>query len=140
MPVRRRCRQPDGLRQAEDHYATGMNPSRLAGYEGACFVRLCRPERALPALQQAVTLLDPQAVRRQSTLLTDMGIAYAQQGHIEEACTFAKQALAITTHTRSLSVLERVRLVRRELEPWKEAEDVKDLEKHLDMTFASITV
>jgi len=124
----------------EDHYATGMNPSRLAGYEGACFVRLRRPERALPALQQAVTLLDPQAVRRQSTLLTDMGIAYAQQGHIEEACTFAKQALAITTHTRSLSVLERVRLVRRELEPWKEAEDVKDLEKHLDMTFASITV
>jgi len=124
----------------EDHYATGMNPSRLAGYEGACFVRLRRPERALPALQQAVTLLDPQAVRRQSTLLTDIGIAYAQQGHIEEACTFAKQALAITTHTRSLSVLERVRLVRRELEPWKEAEDVKDLEKHLDMTFASITV
>ena len=92
------------------------------------------------ALQQAVALLDPQAVRRQSTLLTDIGIAHAQQGHIEEARTFAKQALAITTHTRSLSVLERVRLVRREMEPWKEAEGVKDLEKHLDMTFASITV
>jgi hypothetical protein len=46
----------------EDRYATGFNPSRLAGYEGACFVRLRQPERALPALQQAVALLDPQAI------------------------------------------------------------------------------
>ncbi len=37
------AREPLG----EDYYATGFNPSRLAGYEGACFVRLHRPERAL---------------------------------------------------------------------------------------------
>ena len=67
----------------EDRYATGFNPSRLAGYEGACFVRLRQPDRALPALQQALTLLDPQAIRRQSTLFTDMGIAYAQQGDMQ---------------------------------------------------------
>jgi DNA-binding SARP family transcriptional activator len=30
----------------EDRYATGFNPSRLSGYEGACFVRLRQPERA----------------------------------------------------------------------------------------------
>ncbi len=65
----------------EDRYATGFNPSRLAGYEGACFVRLRQPERALPALQQALALLDPQAIRRQSTLFTDIGIAHAQQGN-----------------------------------------------------------
>jgi len=56
----------------EDRYATGFNPSRLAGYEGACFVRLRQPDRALPALQQALALLDPQAIRRQSTLFTDI--------------------------------------------------------------------
>ena len=123
----------------EDCYAIGFNPSRLAGYEGACFVRLRQPERALPALQQAVALLDPQAIRRRSTLFTDMGIAHAQQGHIQQACALAVQALAITTQTKSLSVLERVRLLRRELEPWKEAEAVQDLEKHLDATFALIT-
>jgi DNA-binding SARP family transcriptional activator len=97
----------------EDHYATGFNSSRLAGYEGACFVRLRQPERALPALQQAVTLLDPQAIRRRSTLLTDMGIAQAQQGRVQQACALAIQALSITTQTKSLSVLERVRLLRR---------------------------
>src|SRR5205085_9012844 len=91
----------------EDHYATGFNPSRLAGYEGACFVRLHRPERALPALQHALALLDPQAIRRQSTLFTDMGIAYAQQGNIQQACKLACQALDITMHTKSRAVLER---------------------------------
>lgn len=123
----------------EDRYATGMNSSRLAGYEGACFVRLRRPERALPVLQQAAALLDPQAVRRQSTIFTDMGMAYAQQGNIHEACKHAKYALVLTTQTKSLSVLERVRLVRQELEPWREIGSVQELEKHLDTMFALIT-
>jgi tetratricopeptide (TPR) repeat protein len=118
----------------DDRYATGFSPSRLAGYEGACFVRLREPDRALPALQQALTLLDPQAIRRQSTLFTDMGIAYAQQGDMKRACQFAMQALAITTQTRSLSVLERVRQVYTELEPWKDMEDVKNLERQLETT------
>ncbi|MFL5654308.1 MAG: BTAD domain-containing putative transcriptional regulator [Ktedonobacteraceae bacterium] len=124
----------------EDRYATGFNPSRLAGYEGACFVRLRQPDRALPALQQALALLDAQAIRRQSTLFTDMGIAYAQQGNVQTACTFAIQALAITTQTKSLSVLERVRQVRNELESWKDTEDVKDLERHLETTSIRIVM
>ncbi len=118
----------------EDRYATGFNPSRLAGYEGACFVRLRQPERALPALQQALALLDPQAVRRQSTLLSDLGIAYAQQGNVPLACAFAIQALTITAQTKSLSVLERVRQVHKELEAWKDTEAVKDLERQLETT------
>lgn len=124
----------------EDCYATGFNPSRLAGYEGACFVRLRQPDRALPALQQALALLDPQAIRRQSTLFTDIGIAHAQQGNVQHACQFAIQALAITTQTKSLSVLERVRQVRAELEPWKDTEEIKDLERHLEKTSALIAL
>ncbi len=124
----------------EDRYATGFNPSRLAGYEGACFVRLRQPDRALPALQQALALLDPQAIRRQSTLFTDIGIAHAQQGNVQFACKFAIQALAITTQTKSLSVLERVRQVWKELEAWKDTEEVKDLERHLETTSVLIAI
>ena len=124
----------------EDRYATGFNPSRLAGYEGACFVRLRQPNRALPALQQALALLDSQAIRRQSTLFTDLGIAHAQLGNVQYACTFAIQALAITTQTKSLSVLERVRQVRKELEAWKDTEEVKDLERHLETTSVLIAM
>jgi len=88
----------------------------------------------LPALQQALALLDPQAIRRQSTLFTDMGIAYAQQRNVQVACKFAIQALAITAQTKSLSVLERARQVRKELERWKDTEEVKDLERQLETT------
>ncbi len=57
----------------DDIYATGFNPSRAAGYEGACFVRLRQPERALPALKEAFALCDPTSIRRRSTLLADIG-------------------------------------------------------------------
>lgn len=124
----------------EDQYATGFSPSRLAGYEGACFVRLHQPDRALSALQEALALLDPQAIRRQSTLLSDMGIAYAQQGNIQQACQLAVQALFITQQTKSRSVLERVRTVRTTLEAWKETDEVQYLEKQLDTTSTLITV
>ncbi len=101
-------------------------------------MRLRQPERALPALQQAAALLDPQALRRQSMIFSDMGNAYAQQGNSQEACKYAQHALDLTTQTRSMSVLERVRRVRQELEPWKETESVQALEQHLDATFALI--
>lgn len=125
----------------EDRYATGFNASRLAGYEGACFVRLRQPDRALPALQQALFLLDPQAIRRQSTLLSDMGIAYAQQGNVQKACQLALEALSITKQTKSKFVLERVRSIHAELETSKEiSNNVQELERHLDSVSAFITL
>jgi DNA-binding SARP family transcriptional activator len=138
LTVARRLAEHPSL--GEDRYATGFNPSRLAGYEGACFVRLRQPDRALPALQQALALLDSQAIRRQSTLFTDLGIAHAQLGNVQYACTFAIRALAITTQTKSLSVLERVRQVRNELEAWKDIEEVKDLERQLETTSIRIAM
>jgi hypothetical protein len=63
-----------------------------------------------------------------------MGIAYAQQGDMRHACHYAMQALAITMQTKSLSVLERVRQVYVELEPWKDMDDVKVLGKQLETT------
>lgn len=53
---------------------------------------------------------------------------------MQTACHYAIQALAITTQTKSRSVLERVRQVRKELERWKDTEDVKDLERQLETT------
>ena len=123
----------------EDRYAIGFNPSRLAGYEGACFVHLRQPERALPALERALALLDPEAIRRKSTILTDMGIAYAQQGNVHKACQLAKHALTITLQTKSRTVLERIRRVHSELGAWKETEEVKDLANQIDTVSLLIT-
>jgi hypothetical protein len=65
--------------------------------------------------------------------------ADAQQGNVQEACKLACQALTITMHTKSRAVLERVRTLHRALEPWRETEEVKDLEKQFDTTLAFIT-
>jgi hypothetical protein len=69
-----------------------------------------------------------------------LGITYAQQGNVQYACQFAIQALAITTQTKSLSVLELVRQVRKELEMWKDTEEVKALERHLETTSVLIAM
>ena len=123
----------------EDPYATGFNLSRLAGYKGVCFVHLHKTEAALATLNEALRLAHPLAIRRQSTLLTDIAMAHVQRGEIEEACKLANQALAITSQTNSISVLQRIRNLRHELELWKHTQCVKDLDEQLATTLMSIT-
>ena len=122
-----------------DTYGTGYNPSRAAGYEGSCFVRLHQPERALPALQQALTLCEPTSLRRHSTLIADIGTVYAQLGDVNAACRLINKSLEITDQTKSLVVLQRVYKARRDLEPWKDSPEVKNLDEHIAKTFASLT-
>ncbi len=124
---------------ADDVYATGFNPSRAAGYNGACFVRLHQPERALPSLEQALALCDPTSLRRQSTLIADIGTVYAQLGDPKQACRLLGQALEMTMQTKSLVVVQRVCKARRKLNSWEKSEDVKSLDDQIGMTFASLT-
>src|SRR5260370_36580956 len=68
-----RAKNTEDIFLEADPYATGFTPSRLASYEGSCYLRFNQPERALPALQQAMELLDPGAFRKLSRLLSYMG-------------------------------------------------------------------
>ena len=123
----------------EDLYATGFNISRLAGYKGVCFVRLRQPDRALPALHEALRLSQPLSLRRQSTLFTDIATAHAQRGAIEEACTFGQQALALTSQAGSTTIFHRIRKLRNELEAWSDATCVKDFDERLSVTMRAFT-
>jgi hypothetical protein len=90
-------------------------------------------------LQQALSLLDSTAIRRRATLLTDIGAVHAQIGNVQEACTFAGQALAINAQiTRSLNTLQRIADVRDMLAPWKESEFVKEFDEQYAKTITSI--
>lgn len=128
---------PDTL--DDDRYATGFNPSRAAGYEGACFVRLHKPELALPALEQAFALCDPASLRRQSTLIADVGTVHAQLGNPKEACRLLSQALDMTMQTKSLVVVQRVCKARNELNHWKQSAVVKTLDAQIADTFTALT-
>ena len=122
-----------------DLYATGFNTSRLAGYKGSCFVRLGKPELARFALNEALRSLNPSAIRRQSTLFTDLARTHIQQNEVEEACKLAGQALTFTIQTHSLSVLQRIRSVCEELDRWKETQCVKELNSQFSITLKIIT-
>jgi tetratricopeptide (TPR) repeat protein len=114
-----------------DTYVTGFDISRQLGYEGACFVRLHQPERAVPILQKALDSISPAAIRRCATLYTDMSSAYAQLGEVEPACSFARQALDITARIKSPSTLQRLYDVRGELKPWKTNTPVMSLTEQM---------
>src|SRR5579859_482587 len=122
-----------------DSYATGFNPSRLAGYKGVCFLHLRQPELARSSLNKALELLNALAIRRQSRLYTDLATSYLQQEEVEEACKIAAQALRITAQTGSLSVLQRINGLRDELERWKDMQCVKDLNEQFATALMSIT-
>lgn len=122
----------------DDRYATGFNPSRAAGYEGACFVRLHQPELALPALEQALAWCDPTSLRRQSTLIADIGTVHAQLGNPKEACRLLSQALAMTMQTKSLVVVQRVCKARNEMKRWMQSAEVKTLDAQIADTFTAL--
>jgi tetratricopeptide (TPR) repeat protein/transcriptional regulator with XRE-family HTH domain len=124
---------------ADDMYGTGFNPSRVSGYEGSCFVRLRQPERALPALKEAFEQCDPASLRRRSTLLADIGTVHAQLGDVETACSFILQALDVTEQTKSLIVLQRIYKGRKELHPWKESNEVKNLDDRVAGLLVTLT-
>jgi tetratricopeptide (TPR) repeat protein len=127
------------VEKMQDLYATGFNLSRLAGYKGACFISLGKPRAARSVLNEALRLLNPSAIRRQSTIFTDLAKTYVQQNEIEEACKLAMQALTLTTQTHSLSTLQRIRGLCDELDRWKETQRVKELNDQFFTTLKTIT-
>jgi tetratricopeptide (TPR) repeat protein len=127
------------LSLTDDIYGTGFNSSRAAGYEGACFMRLHKPELALPALKRAFALCDPAPLRRRSTLLADIGTVHAQLGDFKTASALILQSLDMTDQTKSLVVLQRIYKARAELDPWRHCSEVKILDERVVKTFNTLT-
>ncbi len=124
----------------EDSYWLHFDRSLLGGYQGVCFRRLSHTDNmqrtlflgnAEEALKDALALLTPAMKQRQPTLITDLAGIYIELGKIEEGCECAIQAATMTMQIKSQTNAQRLFLVRRELEPWKDAQYVKDLDERL---------
>ena len=125
--------------QDEDHYSTGFTTARLESYIGVCYIHLNLPEQALVALERAFNLCDMSAIRRRSTILTDQSAAHVLLGNIDHACKLAGQALELTTETRSMHILDRIRAVQREMKQWTATLMVKELDERIKNTLTTIT-
>jgi hypothetical protein len=76
----------------DDTYWTGFNVSRMAGYKGACLVRLGKSTEALKTLTEALNLFGDSSPRRRPRIMVDMAHAYVQDQETEQACKLATQA------------------------------------------------
>ena len=125
---------------AEDDYLIYFDRALLEGYQGVCYRRLYRPdntqsimylEEAQKVLMDALARLDAKRIQRKPTFLTDLADTYVRQGEIEGACVQAIQAVKIADQMKLQKVLQRLFALRQELEPWKDTQHVKNLDKHL---------
>lgn len=124
----------------EDYYSTGFNEARLESYAGVCYMHLEMPEQALTTLQKALSLQETDAIRRRSTILTDKSAALVQLGNIKDACTDMEKALELTIETKSMHVLERIKLVHKQMSLWETNSTVKELADKIESVFTIISI
>lgn len=71
-----------------------FDASRLQALQGACYVRLALPDRARPALEEALAQVS-QSGRRRGMVLLDLAQASVQQRDVDQACAYLNGVLVI---------------------------------------------
>jgi tetratricopeptide (TPR) repeat protein len=111
-------------------WLTPFDAAKIAGYRGACHLRLNQPADAQRALHEAISAARPGPKAR-ALLLTDLADAYLRQHKVDASCQCISQAFDIGLKKRSEKVLHRVRVLRRQLDRWKTARPVRELDAQL---------
>jgi hypothetical protein len=89
-----------------DPYWTCFNECLMYGYQGACYVKLQKPEAAKIALLQALQLSNPQNPYHQIDLQIDLARVYQLQDDIINACLCGHRALSLISRTHSVGHLQ----------------------------------
>ncbi len=108
-----------------------FNQAKLAAYKGVCYIQLGRPGDAIPALTQALDGLDPALRKHRCTALADLATALIHLREIDEGCERACQSLTIATDLRHAVSVDRIRQLRRRLQPWHRNPAVRRLTEQL---------
>ncbi len=116
---------------------TRFNRSMQLGFEGAGLLRLKQPAAAA-ILHLSLSSLPLSSLRRRATLFTDIGMTYALQDVVKEACDHFHQVLDITMQTKDFSTLQRLYSAKRALNRWKQSPEVKTLDEHIIDTMTTI--
>jgi hypothetical protein len=123
--------QTEGEDTARRPRVAFFNRTYLVGERGVALARLERPEAAQEVLEDALLSLDPEAVKTRPRLLAALATAHLRQGNIDEACRLGSDALGLATRQQVGPNLQDVRRLRLELDPWRAARAVKELDEQL---------
>ncbi len=103
---------------------------RLPALQGACYVRLKRPDLAEPILQHALQRSAKKG-RRYAMILSDLALSALQQADIEKACTYTEEAITLTAQSESGFLRSSILKIQQQLTPFASAEAVRTLEQRI---------
>src|SRR5262249_61105807 len=92
----------------------------LAGTRARCHLGLHDPQPAADYAQQAISGLDPSAVRNTALITVTLGTAYVQGKEIDEAARVLGDAGEIAAGNSSSRLTEQLRQARAQLQPWQD--------------------
>jgi hypothetical protein len=130
------------IRHAEDVLARGsdhaspawmdwFNPVRLAAFKGNTQLKAGHLPQARSTLLRALDELPHGSEKQRTVILGDLAAVEAADGRPQEACEFAFQALEQLAVTWYAVGMDRVRDVRRALQPWQNQRCVRELDDRL---------
>jgi tetratricopeptide (TPR) repeat protein len=102
--------------------------------KGDCYTRAGRLPEAEATLTLALSRWDCSFVRDRAQALIAQGFVRIRQGEPDECCRLAGEALGLAVTTTSPRLVQRVRDLRRALQPWSESSGVKALDDQLVAT------
>lgn len=105
--------------------------ARLALIRGNCARLLGRSAQATLAIEEGLTGLSSSMAAARSSALTDLAMAYVQQGEAEPACDLLGRSLDISAEAGLAVYVRRAAGVRRHLARWHDTPAVGDLDERL---------
>jgi tetratricopeptide (TPR) repeat protein len=99
--------------------------------KGDCYTRAGRVAEAEATLTLALSRWDSSFVRDRAQALIALGFLRIRQGEPDECCHLAGEALGLAVTTTSPRLVQRIRDLRHDLEPWSESSGVKALDDQL---------
>ncbi|GHO51431.1 helix-turn-helix domain-containing protein [Ktedonospora formicarum] len=103
--------------------------TRLAEEKGSCFVKLGRPDLAMPVLNEALTQ-HPKATRRRGMVLTNLAISALQLGELDRACTYASEVTQIAGKGSGM-LLRGLHSLQEKLIPYQDSQLVQELDQQI---------
>jgi tetratricopeptide (TPR) repeat protein len=106
-----------------------LNREEIDVMAGRCFTQLKRPKPAIDLLKHAVSQYDDTHTREMALYLSWLAEAHIYAGNIEKAATIASRALELSAEVTSSRGVERIKVVRGLLVPYRGNAAVEEFEE-----------
>jgi hypothetical protein len=121
------------LTTVDDHAPsyTVYDEAMHISFRGECHLRLHEAAPAVSYAQQSLKLLDQSHARDVAMTIVDLSEAYVQCNEIDEGARLLGDAGEIAAGHSSVRLMGRVEQARGSMEPWREAQAVRELDGRL---------